>query len=200
MRLRLLVVDIDPDAGGEASMAELEHEHGALPATVECITPRGGRHLYLIVPSGRPMSGNSAGKLGGGIDTRGQGGYALAPPSAVNGRHYTWSVDSGDRIAEAPGWLLNLLDRGGGNGHAASPEEWLELVTSEIAEGEGRNCAVTRLIGLLLRYLPPAHADTAAELVEAWNRAHCKPPLEPKELRTILDSIADREARRRGLP
>ena len=28
---RLLVVDIDPDAGGEASMAALERDHGAIP-------------------------------------------------------------------------------------------------------------------------------------------------------------------------
>ena len=31
---RLLVVDVDPDNGGEASMRRLEAEHGALPDTV----------------------------------------------------------------------------------------------------------------------------------------------------------------------
>jgi Bifunctional DNA primase/polymerase, N-terminal len=31
--MRLLVVDVDPDAGGEATLAVLEREHGALPAT-----------------------------------------------------------------------------------------------------------------------------------------------------------------------
>ncbi len=122
-KMRLLVVDVDPDAGGEATLAVLEREHGALPATVECITPRGGRHLYLLVPSGRPMPGNSAAKLGDGVDTRGRHGYVLAPPSTVNGRAYSWSVDSGDRIAEAPGWLLDLLDHAAGNGHPTPPEE-----------------------------------------------------------------------------
>jgi hypothetical protein len=96
---RLLVIDIDPDAGGEASLTRLEQEHGALPATVEVVTPRGGSHLYLIVPTGRPMPGNSVGKLGDGIDTRGQGGYVLTPPSIVNGRAYhgQWIVAIGQR-------------------------------------------------------------------------------------------------------
>jgi hypothetical protein len=66
---RLLVVDIDSDPGGEASMAALETEHGAVPNTAEVITPRGGRHLYFIVSTGRPMPGNSAGRIGEGIDT-----------------------------------------------------------------------------------------------------------------------------------
>jgi hypothetical protein len=36
---RLLVVDVDPDSGGEASIATLERAHSTLPPTVEC-TPR----------------------------------------------------------------------------------------------------------------------------------------------------------------
>src|SRR5262245_43844074 len=53
--LRLLVVDIDPDVGGEDSLAKLVLEHGELPATVEVTTPRGGRHVYLLVPQDRPL-------------------------------------------------------------------------------------------------------------------------------------------------
>jgi Bifunctional DNA primase/polymerase, N-terminal len=105
-------------------LAALEREHGALSATIECITPRGGRHVYFIVPNGRRMPGNTAGKIGAGIDTRGRNGYVVAPPSTVNGRPYAWSVDSGDRIAEVPGWLLDMLQRSSGNGHAMPPEEW----------------------------------------------------------------------------
>jgi hypothetical protein len=51
--MRLLVIDIDPDAGGEASLTALEREHGAFPATVESVTPRGGRHVFLQVPAAR---------------------------------------------------------------------------------------------------------------------------------------------------
>jgi hypothetical protein len=193
---RLLVIDIDPDAGGEAAFTDLERAHGPLPSSVEAVTPRGGRHLYFLVPNGRAMPGNSAGKLGDGIDTRGRGGYVLAPPSSVNGRSYVWSVDSGDRIAEAPTWILDLLEQSGGNGHTTPPEEWLKLVTAGVAEG-ARNQTIARIAGLLFRRLPdPA---LAAELVACWNRVKCRPPLGAEELKRTVDSIAAKEMRRRGL-
>jgi hypothetical protein len=193
---RLLVVDVDPDAGGEASMAALEREHGALPTTAEVITPRGGRHLYLIIPTGRHMAGNSTGKLGGGIDTRGQHGYALCPPSAVNSRQYTWSVDSGDRIAEAPAWLLDLLDQSGGNGCATLHEEWQALALQAVDEGQ-RNQTIAKIAGLLLRRLPDP--TLAAELIACFNQVKCRPPLGAAELKRTLDSIATKEMRRRRL-
>jgi hypothetical protein len=194
--VRLLVVDVDPDTGGEASIAKLEGEHGTLPATVEAITPRGGRHLYLLVPDGRPMPGNSAGKLGDGIDTRGQGGYVCAPPSTVGGRPYSWSVDSGDRIATAPDWLLELLAKGGGNGKATDPEEWLKLATDGVDLG-ARNQTIARVAGLLFRRLP--EPTLAALLVACFNHVKCRPPLEAAELKRTIDSIASKEMQRRGL-
>jgi hypothetical protein len=199
--MRLLVVDVDPDAGGEASMAALEREHGGIPATAEVVTPRGGRHLYLIVPSGRPMPGNSASKLGEGIDTRGQGGYVLCPPSTVNGRPYTWSVDSGDRIAEAPGWLLDLLERGGSNGQTTAPEEWQRIALEGVDHG-ARNHTIAKIAGLLFRRLVrgrPEEVTLAAELIACFNAVKCRPPLEAEELKRTLDSIAAREMRRRGV-
>jgi hypothetical protein len=193
---RLLVVDIDPDAGGEASMAALEREHGAILATAEVVTPRGGRHLYFIVPSGRPMPGNSAGRIGEGIDTRGHHGYVLAPPSMVNSRAYAWSVDSGDRIAEAPGWLLDLLDIGGGNGNATPPGAWQTIALQGVEEGQ-RNQAIAKVAGLLFRRLPDP--ILVAELVACFNIVKCRPPLGAAELKKTIDSIAAREMRRRRL-
>jgi hypothetical protein len=194
--MRLLAVDIDPDAGGEAGLAALEREHGAPPATVEVVTPRGGRHLYLIVPDGRPMPGNSVGRLAPGIDTRGDGGYVLAPPSVVAGRRYSWSVDSANRVAMAPCWLLDRLAQGCGNGEATPPEQWLQLVTSGVEQG-ARNQSVARLAGLLFRRL--AAPKLVAELIACFNAVKCQPPLGAEELRRTLDSIAAREMRRRGL-
>jgi len=193
---RLLVVDVDPDKDGETSVRALETEHGTLPETVEVITPRGGRHLYFFVRSGCPMPGNSAGKLGPGVDTRGRGGYVVAPPSTVAGRPYVWSVDSSSQIAFAPDWLLEALAKRGGDGKATDPEEWLRLATRGVDEG-GRNASVAKLAGLLFRRLPdPA---VAAELVACFNHVKCRPPLEADELKRTLDSIAAREMQRRGL-
>jgi hypothetical protein len=193
---RLLVVDVDPDGGGDASLADLEREHGALPATVEATTPRGGRHLYLIVPNGRPLPTISAGKLGPGLDHRCQGGYVAAPPSAIFGKPYAWSANGAKRFAEAPDWLLDLLARGGGNGNATPPEEWLELVTAGVDEG-ARNHTIAKIAGLLFRRLPDP--IMAAELVACFNAVKCRPPLEAAELKRTIDSIAAKEMRRRGL-
>jgi Bifunctional DNA primase/polymerase, N-terminal/Primase C terminal 1 (PriCT-1) len=194
---RLLVLDVDPDEGGEASVAALEREHGALPATIEAVTPRGGRHLYLIVPAGRPLPTISAGKLGPGLDHRCQGGYVAAPPSAIAGRPYAWSVDSAERFAEAPPWLLDLLAaRSGSNGHATPPEEWLALLTSGVDQGS-RNHTIARLAGMLFRRLPDP--KIAAELIACFNAVKCRPPLGPDELKRTLDSIAAKEMQRRGL-
>jgi hypothetical protein len=189
----LIVVDVDPDAGGEASLAKLEAEHGALPPTVECITPRGGRHAYLRVPIGRKLPGNSAGsKLGEGLDTRCAGGYVVAPPSTVHGHAYEWSVDSGSDFALAPEWLLDLL--GPAPGEARPAEEWLKLLKQGVSEG-ARNNSVASLAGHLFRYLPDP--DVAAQLVACFNEVCCRPPLPEKELVRTLDSIAALEQKRR---
>src|SRR5262249_15085341 len=87
----IFVIDVDgPDA--ESELRKLEAEHGELPPTVESITAR-GRHLFFKWPD--CIVRNSAGKLAGGIDVRGDGGYVLVPPSIhPSGRAYAWSVDS----------------------------------------------------------------------------------------------------------
>jgi Bifunctional DNA primase/polymerase, N-terminal/Primase C terminal 1 (PriCT-1)/Histidine kinase-, DNA gyrase B-, and HSP90-like ATPase len=195
--MRLLVLDEDPDAGGAASLADLEREHGSLPATVEAVTPRGGRHVYLIVPTGRPLPTISAGKLGPGLDTRCAGGYVAAPPSKIGARTYSWSVDSADRFATAPAWLLERLAQGGGNGKATPPETWARLMQG--VDAGARNDSIARLAGLLFRRLRASEAETAAALILAFNEARCHPPLPVEEVQRILDSIAAAEMRRRGL-
>ena len=56
---RVFVLDVDGE-DGEASLRNLEAEHGALPSTVEVITGK-GRHCYF--QSGKHKIGNSAGQL-----------------------------------------------------------------------------------------------------------------------------------------
>lgn len=102
----LLVLDIDIHKGGFESLSHLEDTHCALPATLSVITPTGGRHHYFVWP---PASiGNTAGKLGPGIDTRGDGGYVAAPPSRRAEGTYRW-VDSDAPVVQAPGWLVQLI-------------------------------------------------------------------------------------------
>lgn len=43
----LVVLDVDPRHGGDASLGELTHQHGALPETAQSRTGSGGSHLYF---------------------------------------------------------------------------------------------------------------------------------------------------------
>jgi hypothetical protein len=59
----------------------------SVPHTATVTTPSGGRHLYFRQPPVLEL-GNSAGRLGWKIDTRGHGGYVLAPGSIIEGHRY----------------------------------------------------------------------------------------------------------------
>ena len=75
----IIVLDIDPRHDGDETLATLEQEHGPLPPTWRFLTGGGGEHILFRHP-GAPVP-NSAGKVGPGIDVRGDGGYIVAPPS-----------------------------------------------------------------------------------------------------------------------
>jgi len=107
----IMVLDIDgPD--GRKSLKALKREHGPLPRTVRVNTAR-GFHLYFGV--GDKRIGNSAGKLGKGIDVRGDGGYVVGPYSRhESGCVYTFaesrSFDEID-VAPAPDWLVSIAEK-----------------------------------------------------------------------------------------
>ena len=106
---------VDVDGGtGEETLAALTKKHGALPDTLEARTGGGGRHLLFRHPDKGLR--NSAGKLGPGLDVRGDGGYVILPPSVhPSGKPYEWRAGRAPDdlpIAEAQGWLLDLLSAG----------------------------------------------------------------------------------------
>ena len=193
-RSHIFVLDVDT-TDAEAELRKLEAEHGALPATVESITAR-GRHLFFEWPSKTPLR-NSAGRVGPGLDIRAEGGYVLVPPSIhPSGRTYCWSVDSAGAFAHAPQWLIHRAAGSKGNGSTATPPSaWRNLACNGVSEG-ARNDTIARFAGYLLRNR--IDAIVTLELLGSWNATHCRPPLEEKELVTIVDSIAARELKRRG--
>src|SRR5262245_62023855 len=84
----IFVVDVD-GLDAELELRKLEAHHSSLPPINEVTTAR-GRHLYFRMPETSVR--NTAGKIAPGIDTRGDGGYVLAPPSVhPSGRVYCWS-------------------------------------------------------------------------------------------------------------
>lgn len=111
----LFVVDIDPADGGDDSLAVLEQRFGPMPDTVEAVTGGDGRHIAFRWPDGVDIHNSASGQLGAGIDVRGIGGLIVAAPTIHpgTGRRYAWEVEhdplSGQALADAPPWLLQLL-------------------------------------------------------------------------------------------
>ncbi|MDO0937139.1 bifunctional DNA primase/polymerase [Streptomyces sp. DG2A-72] len=109
----LWVLDIDDkdDAKGSATLAALEREYSELPLTYTIGTGSGGVHHYFTYDGIDFHLGNSAKKLGPGLDTRGEGGQVVAPPSRVDEPAHTMSyvvlVDVAPVVASA--WLVGLL-------------------------------------------------------------------------------------------
>lgn len=106
------VLDIDKGHGvdGEAAIANLEAEHGALPETIVSNTPSGGRHLMFRMPEGVEIK--NRGRFVPGADTRGNGGYIIAPGSVRDdGTYYEWGETTAGEPADAPQWLLDMVTR-----------------------------------------------------------------------------------------
>ena len=128
----LRVLDEDPRNGGDVTLAQLEAAHGPLPKAVIVETGGGGRHYYFCVPGGAP---NRCGKVGPGLDVKGEGGYVVAPPSLhVSGVAYRYRMSFDEiELAEWPAWLAASDDRSGPDPNSAGGTAEVE-VTPEIAE------------------------------------------------------------------
>jgi Bifunctional DNA primase/polymerase, N-terminal/Primase C terminal 1 (PriCT-1) len=190
----IFVVDVD-SYEAEARLANLEAKHGKLPRTVEVVTIR-GRHLYFRYPPEHAVR-NTTSRIAPGIDSRGQGGYVLAPPSIhPSGRAYAWSVDSANAFAAAPQWLLARINgHAGGKIEATPVSAWSALVLDGVDEGQ-RNDACTRLCGYLLRR--NVNVQVALGLLQLWNITRCRPPLGETEIERIVSSVAGAEIKRRA--
>ena len=189
----LAVLDVDAGHGGAQSLVGLENAHGPLPRTITVATGGGGRHLYFSHPGG--VVHNKVG-LAPGIDLRGDGGCVVAPPSLhPSGRRYAWApgcAPGQERLASLPPWLRPLARPG--PGHAGHPlTHWRELTRRRTQEGE-RNNTIASLAGHLFWH--GVDAEVVFELLEAWNREHCEPPLPVEEVARVVESIARLHERR----
>ncbi|MFA3840744.1 bifunctional DNA primase/polymerase [Streptomyces aureus] len=111
----LLVVDLDvlkpeeqegtPD-GAQSLLALCERAGQTLPPTYQVRTPSGGQHLYFTQPDGTELH-STAGRLGHHIDTRGWGGYVVAPGSTTPAGSYTVADDRPPVVL--PKWLSRTL-------------------------------------------------------------------------------------------
>jgi hypothetical protein len=187
----LVVLDIDFRHGGDASLDRLEQQHDRLPATVECRSGGGGRHLYFAHPGG--LVRNKVG-LAPGVDLRGDGGYVVAPPSLhASGQRYTWVGDRTPELAALaplPDWVRQAVEEPGRLGHPIA--HWRRLVREGVREGE-RNNTIASIAGHLLRH--GVDAAVVMEVLLCWNRVRCRPPLVDEEVGAAVESISRLHAR-----
>jgi hypothetical protein len=176
----LVVLDVDVQHGGARTLAEVERKHRKLPTAPEVLTGGGGKHIYFAHPGWEVQS--SAGKIGPGIDVRGDGGYLIAPPSRhPNGREYRW-LTSGSKLElpAPPSWLLEDVRK---RQNGAPPVE------STIPEGMRRR-ELLSLAGTMRRRGMSAPEILAA--LAAVNEKRCRPPLPKAELEALADDVAER--------
>ena len=170
------VIDIDPKHGGEDSVDILTLKYGKLPETVEAITQSNGRHIIFQYEEGFRTT---AGKLGRGIDTRGDGGYIVASPSVGLQGEYHWEASSdpdNTPICKAPAWVLQLLN----------DKRELEFVADKL--GPGLRNAYLCSIGGTLRTRGVSYKGIIACL-HAENLERCSPPLSDIEVFQIAKSM-----------
>jgi len=116
----VVVVDVDPRAGGATALAELSRAHGGLSPTWTAYTGGGGLHAWYAA------TGPLRARLCDGVDLKHHAGYVVAPPSLhPSGRRYVWGNDL--PIVEAPPWLAAMM--------AAAPPRPLPRVSASLFSG-----------------------------------------------------------------
>ncbi len=111
----LAVLDIDPDSGGDETIAKLDAwclrapREVDLTNTLTARTGSGGTHRVFAAPADGIKTG--AATFGqAGVDTRGRGGYIVAAPSLhASGDRYVW-LDEPAHLEPWPTCLDPLLD------------------------------------------------------------------------------------------
>lgn len=108
----LVVLDIDPRNGGNASLAQLEAQQGELYASVVARTQSGGEHRFFRSEPDAEYPGT----LGPGLDIKHRG-YVVVEPSAGLEGVYRWLDGRDPTHGSYPGAALPQL-----RGHRASSE------------------------------------------------------------------------------
>lgn len=175
----LVVVDIDPRHNGK-------NDSFKDTITVSSKTGGGGWHYYFQYEDDIQ---NATG-IQPGVDIRGEGGYVIAPPSITDSGAYEWMISPQSKtpIIPLPSFIKEWISKTKTN----SLGNWNQEVLQGVADGE-RNNSATSYTGKLLSTLKEKDWESIGWIaLQGWNEKN-KPPLFYKELRSVFNSIAQRQ-------
>lgn len=154
-----------------------------IPITPTVRTVSGGRHYYFNFPA--DFKPKNFQRLLPGIDIRGEGGFVVAPPSAVNAQQgYTWERDLSTPLADIPAWLNQLLRQ--------EDKDFIPNLAIDyerpVAKGE-RHPRVLSYIGHISYKFPDKDLGELWQIVEDWMSKYFELPFNTKEMEWLAKSF-----------
>lgn len=132
------------------------------------------------------------------MDTRGEGGYVLCPPSKTT-RPYTWDEKSIPEIHNLPRvedikGLSEILIKESVESRdlpkkvpsAGSLMRGKQILFLPAREGQ-RNATATRVAGSAANVV--GSVEQLYDILQFWNHVYCVPSMDMAELRSVADSI-----------
>ena len=198
------------------SLEKIEATICDLPETIIQETGRegGGRHYFFSYTDKLYTVAKAAKNKIKDIDIRNDGGYIIINPSVhgITGNKYKWGKispleDGLDDICEVPEELVDFIlkslsgsdnktkDSKSKDTQQKNPDGWLDEIIWGVGEGE-RNHVTAKYAGWLLRKNDGNEAITLDALL-TWNQRN-KPPLDEKEIKVILSSIAKKHSKNKS--
>lgn len=186
----ITVVDIDMNGDTHVDV-------DIFPKTFTIKTPTGGYHLYYKYSKEIQQTANTFPQFPH-VDIRNDGGYVVAPPSfcdyiknkkRVTG---TYKVDRNFPLAEFPVALFKVVD----HKNAKPPLTISKLLDgfNKMEEGDGRNVALTKIAGKIIKLTDRAEWATTGYTLALAANMRFKTPLTEAEVKTIFESIVKKES------
>ena len=107
----LLVIDVDPRNGGEATFDDLQAEHADLRSDVMAFTGGKPTGLHHVFAAPTDVQLHPRGKLGAGVDVKHNGYIVVEPSIHPSGKQYGWEASSNPLDGVAPSPLPDWLRR-----------------------------------------------------------------------------------------
>jgi hypothetical protein len=168
----LFVLDIDGPRGSEAA-AKMK-----LPETFTVETRPGRQQLWFRQPDGIETK-CSASVLAEQLDTRGDGGYVVAPPSVHHESGLPYRITKNLPLADVPAFLIEPKKNGTQSSNGVD----------EILKGHRHQTMLSIAGALRARGLSPGMV--LAQL-EVTNLRQCRPPLEDSELQKLANFVGSK--------